>query len=535
MQPFVALLEANPILLLFLVSALGFLLGQLRVAGFSLGVSAVLFVGLGFGAISPGLRLPEIVYQFGLVLFVYTIALASGPGFFAAMRRQGLRDNFLVLGVLLSAALLLWVLGSWMQLPAAIQSGLLAGALTNTPALAGALEAIKAGGASDNTLGLPVAAYALAYPMGVVAMLLALHLAWRWWGTAAVPPSERPEIVSKTLQVSHPELTGLTLDELRRAKQWQVVFGRLLHQGQMQVATGEQKPQVGDLLSVIGPPEALEKVSQALGPWVDAPLDRDRQALDFRRLFVSNRAVAGVPMGQLHLPERFGVVITRVRRGDVEFVPNDDTVLELGDRVRVVGAPERLGQAAKFLGDSYKDLSEVDVLSFGLGIALGLLIGQIALPLPGGGSFKLGLAGGPLVVGLVLGALNRTGPILWRLPYSANLTLRQLGVILFLAGIGTRSGSSFAQTLASGEVWPMLLCATLVTAVAAILTLWVGYRHLKIPLPNLAGMLAGLQTQPAVLAFALEKSGNEQPNMGYATVYPLAMLLKIILAQLLLR
>lgn len=175
------------------------------------------------------------------------------------------------------------------------------------------------------------------------------------------------------------------------------------------------------------------------------------------------------------------------------------------------------------------------MLSFGLGIALGLLLGNVTFDLPGGVEFKLGIAGGPLVMGLVLGALNRTGPILWQLPYSANLTVRQLGVILFLAGIGTRSGWTFAETLAHGGVLTLILVGAILTAGAALLTLWIGHRVLKISLGTLAGILAGLQTQPAVLAFALEKAGNERPNLGYATVYPLAMLLKILIAQLLLR
>lgn len=532
----IELLKANPTLLLFLVAAVGFLVGQLHVGGFSLGVAAVLFVGLGFGAISPDLRLPEFVYQFGLVLFVYTIALAGGPGFFAALGRRGIRDNLLVLGVLLGVGGLTALLAYLLRLEPPFASGLFAGALTNTPALAGALETLNARGVSDTVLGQPVAAYALAYPVGVTGMLLASHLAWRMWGHPQHPEeAETVELESRTLEVTHPELTGLTLDELVRAKRWHVVFGRHKRGEVLQVATGGLRLQAGDLLSVIGSASELERVGETLGRFVPKGLEQSREALDFRRVFVSSREAAGRTLADLNLPGRFGVTVTRIRRGDVEFLPSGNTVLELGDRVRVVGRHERIREVSRFLGDSYRALSEVDVLSFGLGIALGLLLGSVTFDLPGEVEFKLGIAGGPLVAGLLLGALNRTGPILWQLPYSANLTLRQLGVILFLAGIGTRSGSTFAQTLAQGGVLTLVLVGAILTVGAAFLTLWIGHRLLGISLGTLSGILAGLQTQPAVLAFALEKAGNERPNLGYATVYPLAMLLKILIAQLLLR
>jgi len=533
MSTLIKFLEQNSLLLLFLVAALGYLLGRVRLGGFSLGVAAVLFVGLGFGALSPDLKLPDFVYQFGLVLFVYTIALASGPGFFAALRRRGLRDNLLVGGVLLGVALLAGLLGRLLGLEGGFQAGLLAGALTNTPALAGAIETLQARGASQAVLGQPVAAYALAYPVGVIGMLLALHLAWRVWGKHQ-PVEEKTDIEVRTLEVGQCDLTGLTLEELLRAKGWHVVFGRYKRGEEVGLATPGLRLAVGDRITVVGLARELEPVGQALGRWITESLEHDRQTLDFRRVFVSNPKVAGRPLSELDLPGRLGVILTRVRRGDVEFLPEPHTVLELGDRVRVLGTKERITGASRYLGDSYRALSEVDVLSFGLGIALGLLLGSLSFPLPGGGSFKLGLAGGPLVAGLVLGALGRSGPVLWQLPYNANLTLRQLGVILFLAGIGLRSGYTFVQTLAQGNGLALFLSGAAITLSAALLTLWIGHRLLGIHLEALSGLLAGLQGQPAVLAFALDKSASERPSLSYATVYPLAMLLKILFAQLLL-
>jgi putative transport protein len=271
-----------------------------------------------------------------------------------------------------------------------------------------------------------------------------------------------------------------------------------------------------------------------MGKPVQLALEEDHHTLDFKRVFVSRRQVAGRTLAELNLTGRFGVVLTRIQRGDVELLPSHDTSLELGDRVRVVGPKENIAEVSRYLGDSYRALSEIDVVSFSLGIALGLLLGSVPIPL-GGASFKLGFAGGPLLVGLLLGALGRTGPLVWQMPYSASLTIRQLGLILFLAGIGIRSGGAFAQTLMGGDGWRLLMAGAMLTLSTALLILWVGHRLLKVPLPVLGGILAGAQTQPAVLAFVLEKTQRDEPNQGYTSVYPLAMLLKIVMVQLLLR
>ncbi|XXV10793.1 hypothetical protein WMF24_22190 [Sorangium sp. So ce1335] len=224
-----------------------------------------------------------------------------------------------------------------------------------------------------------------------------------------------------------------------------------------------------------------------------------------------------------------------MRRGDVDLLPDDRTELELGDRVRVVAPRERMEAVARYLGDSFKAISEIDVITFSLGIALGLLLGAAPIPLPGGAPIKLGFAGGPLLAGLVLGRVGRTGPLVWTLPFSANLTLRQLGVVMFLAGVGTRSGYSFARTLQQGGAAALIGSGAAITAVVALGTLIVGHRLLRIPMGTLTGMLAGIQTQPAVLAFSLEQARSDAPNTGYASVYPVATLVKIVAAQLLVR
>jgi putative transport protein len=209
-------------------------------------------------------------------------------------------------------------------------------------------------------------------------------------------------------------------------------------------------------------------------------------------------------------------------------------VLELGDRVRVLAPKERLDRIADFFGDSYRALSEIDVMGFSLGLALGLAIGMIPIPLPGGATLRLGFAGGPLVSGLILGARGFTGPLVWTVPYSTNLTLRQIGLVLFLAGIGTRAGYSFYSTVSAAGGLRLLAAGAVITVTAVLVTLWVGHRLLRIPMSLLTGMLAGTQTQPAVLGFASEQTRNDLPQVGYATVYPLATIGKIIIVQLLL-
>ncbi|WP_198409536.1 aspartate:alanine exchanger family transporter [Limnochorda pilosa] len=540
----VDLLSANPLLLLFVVAGLGYVVGRIRIRGFGLGVAAVLFAGLAVGALDPRLALPEVVYQLGLVLFVYTIGLASGPGFFAGLRRRGLRDSLFALGVLGAATGAAWAAGRLLNLPAPLLAGLYAGSLTNTPALAAVLERL---GGAGGTLALPAVGYSLAYPVGVLVVIGACYAFPRIWRAGVSPEGRRPAgdesdgepPVNRGVCITRPEVTGVPVERLWRDPSLvtedarHVVVSRLRRGGHQQIVTASTTFELGDVITLVGAPEALDRVTPRLGVPSDDRPEWDRSEIDFRRIFVSNRAVAGRRLRDLRLKERFGATVTRIKRGDVELVASAGTVLELGDRVRVVAPREQLEPLARFFGDSYRQLSEVDVPSLSLGIALGLLLGLVPLPLPGGTVLRLGFAGGPLVVALVLGLVGRTGPVVWVQPQNANLTLRQLGLVLFLAGVSTRSGYALAATLreAGGAIF---LGATLVALVFSVVAFVVGYRWLRIPMPVLTGMVAGLQTQPATLAFATEQARSEHPNVGYAAVYPVAMVAKILLAQLLL-
>ena len=535
----------NPLLLLFAVAAIGYPLGRIRVGGSSLGVAAVLFVGLAFGALHPDMKLPEIVYLLGLVLFVYTVGISNGPSFFASFRRKGLRDNLLVLALIVTGACMAAGAALLMGLRSTLAVGMFAGSLTNTPALASALEQIKAtapAAVRDQLLADPVIGYSVTYPIGVIGMILAITLTQRLWKIdyAAEARSLRDagggtaHLQNWTFRVTEPGAVGINVFELIRQHHWDVVVGRVMHGGHLALAGPQTRLDTGDMVSVIGTPEVLAEVKRYLGEPCPERLELDRRELDYRRIFVSNRAIVGRRLRDLHVQQRFGALVTRVRRGDIELLPHGDTVLEPGDRVRVVAPCERMDEVSKFFGDSYKALSEVDVLTFNLGLALGILVGLLPIPLPGGIAVKLGFAGGPLLVALILGALGRTGPLVWSLPYSANLTLRQIGLVLFLAGVGTRSGYAFLSMLRDGNGLTLLLAGAVITCTVATLMLWIGYKLLKIPMGNLVGMLAGLQTQPAVLGFALEQTENDLPNVGYATVYPVATIAKIVAVQVLL-
>jgi putative transport protein len=230
-----------------------------------------------------------------------------------------------------------------------------------------------------------------------------------------------------------------------------VIFGRLSRNGHLQLVASDTTFRPGDLVSVIGEADALDRTAAVLGSEAPDHLEFSREELDFRRIFVSSPAVSGKRLRDLDLPRRHHALVTRIRRGDIEILPTAETVLEPGDRVRVVTSRERMQDVTRYFGDSYRAISEVDILTFSLGIALGLALGRVPIPLPGGIEFELGIAGGPLLVALVLGSLQRTGRLQWTIPYSANLTLRQFGLMLFLAGIGTRAGFAFRETIASGH------------------------------------------------------------------------------------
>ena len=534
-------LAANPLLLLFVVAAIGYLVGRIELCGTKLGVAAVLFVGLGFGAWDARLQLPEVVQSFGLVLFVYSVGLSCGPGFAAMIRGKGWRQSCLVAAMIMFAAGLTLALDLLCSLGPASSAGLFAGALTNTPALAAVTELIKnraalAGAASTDAAA--VVAYSIAYPVGVLGVIAAYALAKRLWaGASAAQPGRTDSLLNRrlvghTLHVTNANATKRPLGVLLAAEGLDVIAGRKRSLGVVATVHDGETLVLGDLFTIVGSEAEVRRAATFFGEVSPIRLEDDRSLVDFRRILVSNPKLAGRSLDELKLEHKFAAVVTRLRRGDVDLLPNPRMVLELGDRLRVVGSPRDLKLVSSYLGDSERKVSEFDVISLGLGIAMGLVLGMVSLPMPGGLSLRLGVAGGPMVVALILGARSRTGPVLWSLPHGANLTLRQLGLLLFLACVGIRAGRPFFETLNHGEYgWRLFLAGAFITCSTSMTTLWLGHRCLKIPLNTLYGVVGGLQTQPALLAYAQEQPGGEQAGIGYAEVFPLAFIIKVVFAQ----
>ena len=532
--------KANEVLLLFIVAGLGYWIGSIRIRGTGLGVAAVLFVGLAFGALDPALRIPEIVIFLGLTIFVYTIGLQSGPGFFQNVKLNGLRDViFILIMVALSTGLTI-SLHYLFDFDPATTAGLFAGVSTNTAALAGLLDVITntAGTEVDALSRKAVVGYSISYPMGVLGVMMVIALMERMMhinyrmeekSLQKLYPMEQA-MVNTTIQVTRSNAIGRSIRDLLSTHKWEVVFGRVKRGDQVMLSNWDLVLQENDLIKVVGSFEAVERVTETLGSESPEAMGLGDPMYDTARIFVSNPKVAGQKLAALNLSEQFAAIITRYRRGDIDLLASGDTILELGDQVRFVARREDLPKLSTLFGNSYEDLSHVNLLSFGLGMALGLWLGLIEFSLPGGSTFKLGFAGGPLVVALVLGSLRRTGPIVWTLPYSANLTLRQFGLTLLLAGIGINSGHTFLSTISSGGGGYIFMSSVIISVLTAIVTLFVGFKLVGIPFSFLTGMVAN---QPAILESAIERAGNKLPNIGFTTMLPIALITKIIFVQLL--
>ena len=540
-QSIAAALSSNPILTLFVVIGLGYVAGEISLFGFKFGVAGVLFVGLAIWSLGPLIALPEFVSTLGLIFFVYAIGIHSGPAFFASFRRQGYRDSLLAAGVLAFGASLAVLLSYLVPLAAPRAAGLYCGALTNTPALAAARErihdrAIERGLSQEQARAKadePVIAYSIAYPIGVIGVLLCFQVFRRVWRTDLKPGDEAPEILVRDFRVTNPGVIGRSVaDVLGLHKELGFVIGRIQHLGETDLAKSGTVLAGGDIVAVVGDDIALERAQQIFGERSPTHIEEDRSKLDYRRVFVSSKEVVGKRLQDLDLQNTLGATVTRLRRGDVDVVPTPDTRLELGDRIRVLTLRENFASVARYFGDSIRGTAETDFGSVGIGMVLGALFGMLPIPLPGGGVIRLGLAGGPLLVALVLGKLERSGRVTWVIPVSANLTLRQIGLLLFLAGVGTNAGYSFAETLRANG-FQMLAAGAAITFSVTLATLVVGHRVFRMPYDSLMGLVSGVQTQPACLAYASNLSKTEAPNIAYAGVYPAAMIAKIVLAQLL--
>ena len=527
-------LASHELLLLVVVILIGLMLGRLQYRGVRLGSAGVLFGGLAVGAVfRPTVGAgATALKELGLVLFVYCVGLTSAPGLFTAWRKGGLRANVVVAAALLSAAAAAVLGGRWLGLDRGLIAGVFCGALTNTPAL---------GAVTDRLVGTalalqPVIGYSVTYPLGVLCALMSLRVfasARRRQLEAELRQhaQSQVQIVSANIEVSQPNVTGRSIGELRVRDEVGVVISRLRRNTEVSVPTKYTVLRARDILTVVGSEIAIAAAVEFLGTRSHERLEAQRDRVDMRRILVSHQALIGCSLAELELDRKFNAQVTRVRRADIDIIPSDDLRLQRGDRLRVVAPVQRLSEISRFFGDSERELAELDYVALTLGIGLGLLLARVPLPVAGT-SLELGSAGGPLIVALLLGKLGRTGPLVWSMPYEANLVLRELGLLLFLAGVGIGAGAHFTDVL-SREGLLMLSLGAGVTLFAAAAALALAHTWGRANVTSSLGTATGMQTQPATLSAAFELCGRcEETYVAYALVYPTAMIGKILLAQL---
>lgn len=528
MTTFFNFLAEQPIMFAFLLIGVGMAFGHIKVKGISLGAAAVLFVAIIVAAwansMGISLAVPPVIGTLGLTLFAYAIGINSGQSFFHNLR-TAIGPILTMLLLYCVVAVTLYLVGTHVfHMEPALIGGIFAGATTNTPALG------AAGFASGNE-GLATVGYSITYLYGVIGMMgfAFAALAYRRRDTDLPSP-----IANRTVQVErsdHP-----FVGDLYEKMGGKVAFSRLRrgHTGPVTRPSMADTIDPGDLVTIVGPRELVAQMADELGKNSSDSLTRDRSYLDFRRITVSNPKIAGHKVGDLKLGEKFSATISRVRRGDVDMVGEPGLVLQLGDRVRVVGPTSKMSAITKYFGDSAKGLSDINPMSLGLGIALGIAIGHIPIPIGGGNTFSIGAAAGALIVGLVFGRIGRIGGMVTAVPFTACQVMIELGLLLFLAQAGSNAGAQILQAFSSGTWVEILLMGIIGTTILG-LGLYVIMRWVfKMGGTRLSGVLAGAQTQPAVLAFADSRTdGDPRVALGYALVYPVAMIGKILVAQVL--
>ena len=532
-----------------LTAAIGLMLGKVKVKGISLGGAGALFVGIIFGHL--GLRVaPDVLHfiqEFGLILFVYTIGMQVGPGFMDSIRRHGLVLNILSTGIVLLGVIVTLCLYFFtdMHNNVPVLVGMLCGAVTNTPSLGAANSAFAAAGVDTSLTGI---GYAVAYPFGVIGIILVMLLVRFFFrqnpteaaqNYAADIAANTKEIESCSLTVDNRNLFGTMLKDIPNLIASGVVITRLLRGEEIFTPNGKTVLQEGDKVHIVGMPDAVASMEKIIGRRLETPItqvtaaDGDRAIL-VKTVLVTNKKVLGKTIGALALAERYGVNVSRVVRSGFKFTGRLDLRIKFADKLRLVGTKEGIEAAAKELGNSLTALDHPEILPAFLGILLGVITGSIPLAIPGMPTpLKLGLAGGPLIVAIVLSRKRKIGPLNFFMANSANLMLREFGLTLFLSCVGLNAGIKFFDVLLNGDGMYYMGLAALITFLPIAIMACVGHLAFKVNYLSLCGVLAGATTDPPALAFANSQADSEAVNIGYASVYPLTMLLRILSGQVL--
>ena len=535
---------------LALVAVVGLWIGNVKIRGVGFGIGGVLFGGIivghfvdqaGVALSSPMLHF---IQEFGLILFVYTIGIQVGPGFFASLRVSGLRLNLFAILIVILGGLVTAVLHKLFNIPLPVVLGIFSGAVTNTPALGAGQQILRDLGVPFEVVDQMGMSYAMAYPFGICGILLTMWLVRLFFRINVEKEAQQFEESSGNghahlhtinVRVENPNLHQMAIQDVPMLNSDNIVCSRLKRGELLMVPAPGTLIQAGDLLHLVGRPEDLHNAQLVIGQEVATSLSTRGTDLKVERVVVTNEKVLGKKIRDLHVKQRYDVVISRLNRAGVELVASSSASLQFGDILNLVGRQEAIDAVAAELGNAQQKLQQVQMLPVFIGIGLGVLLGSIPLFIPGfPAALKLGLAGGPLIMALILGRIGSIGKLYWFMPPSANLALRELGIVLFLAVVGLKSGGDFVATLTQGEGLSWIAYGIFITAIP-LLTVGILARMLaNMNYLTLCGMLAGSMTDPPALAFANNLHATSgAAALSYATVYPLVMFLRIITPQLL--
>ncbi|MDY9198147.1 putative transporter [Escherichia coli] len=536
--------------ILALVAVVGLFIGNVKFRGIGLGIGGVLFGGIivGHFVSQAGMTLSSdmlhVIQEFGLILFVYTIGIQVGPGFFASLRVSGLRLNLFAVLIVIIGGLVTAILHKLFDIPLPVVLGIFSGAVTNTPALGAGQQILRDLGTPMEMVDQMGMSYAMAYPFGICGILFTMWMLRVIFRVNVETEAQQHEssrtnggalIRTINIRVENPNLHDLAIKDVPLLNGDKIICSRLKREETLKVPSPDTIIQLGDLLHLVGQPADLHNAQLVIGQEVDTSLSTKGTDLRVERVVVTNENVLGKRIRDLHFKERYDVVISRLNRAGVELVASGDISLQFGDILNLVGRPSAIDAVANVLGNAQQKLQQVQMLPVFIGIGLGVLLGSIPVFVPGfPAALKLGLAGGPLIMALILGRIGSIGKLYWFMPPSANLALRELGIVLFLSVVGLKSGGDFVNTLVNGEGLSWIGYGALITAVPLITVGILARMLAKMNYLTMCGMLAGSMTDPPALAFA----NNLHPTSGaaalsYATVYPLVMFLRIITPQLL--
>ena len=535
---------------LALVAVVGLWIGNVKIRGVGFGIGGVLFGGIIVGhfvdqaGVTLSSPMLHFIQEFGLILFVYTIGIQVGPGFFASLRVSGLRLNLFAILIVILGGLVTAVLHKLFNIPLPVVLGIFSGAVTDTPELGAGQQILRDIGVPFEVVDQMGMSYAMAYPFGICGILLTMWLVRLFFRINIEKEAQRFEESSGNghahlhtinVRVENPNLNQMAIQDVPMLNSDNIVCSRLKRGELLMVPAPGTLIQAGDLLHLVGRPEDLHNAQLVIGQEVATSLSTRGTDLKVERVVVTNEKVLGKKIRDLHVKQRYDVVISRLNRAGVELVASSSASLQFGDILNLVGRPEAIDAVAAELGNAQQKLQQVQMLPVFIGIGLGVLLGSIPLFIPGfPAALKLGLAGGPLIMALILGRIGSIGKLYWFMPPSANLALRELGIVLFLAVVGLKSGGDFVATLTQGDGLSWIAYGIFITAIP-LLTVGILARMLvKMNYLTLCGMLAGSMTDPPALAFANNLHATSgAAALSYATVYPLVMFLRIITPQLL--